>query len=282
MMEVSVESNLRKLFSLEDKVVLLTGAAGGIGSELAKGMAGVGAEMVLCDIDEDRLKTLQEAILAENGKARYYIMDVANNDSVKQCVEAAIRDFGRIDVLINAAGINKREGLLDVTEETYDRIMDINLKGAFRVTQAVVPHMMKRKKGSIINIGSHNATGMLAGCGVYGATKSGLLALTRAEAVEWAEWGIRANAISPGHILTPLTQVTWDHPTRGDYLRERIAMRRPGRPEEMLGIVILLASDSSSYMTGANYVLDGGCLCGGTPWDYDTAYRNKDGMETEV
>jgi NAD(P)-dependent dehydrogenase (short-subunit alcohol dehydrogenase family) len=164
---------------------------------------------------------------------------------------------------------------LDVLEETYDRIMDINLKSVFLVTQAVVPHMMERRAGSIVNIGSHNATAMLGGCSVYGATKSGVVALTRSMAVEWAEWGIRANAISPGHIITPLTQVTWDHPTRGDYLRERIAMRRPGKPEEILGLAVLLASDASSYMTGANYVLDGGCLAGGAPWDYDSEYRLK-------
>ena len=191
----------------------------------------------------------------------------------KDLRRCSYQDSAQIDVLINAAGINKREGFLDVTEETYDRIMDINLKGVFRVTQAVVPHMMKRRKGSIINVGSHNNTGMLAGCSIYGATKSGLQAFTRAGAVEWAEWGIRTNSISPGHILTPLTQVTWDHPTRGDYLRERIALRRPGYPEELLGTVVLLASDASSYITGSNFVLDGGCLCGGTPWEYDMKYR---------
>ena len=99
------------------------------------------------------------------------------------------------------------------------------------------------------------------------------MALTRAMAVEFAQYGIRANAISPGHILTDLTQVTWDHPTRAPWLRERIAMRRPGDPDELVGMAILLASDASSYMTGQAYHIDGGCLCGGAPWDYDTQYK---------
>lgn len=273
---MSVESNLKKLFSLEGKIVLLTGAAGGIGAVLSKGMAGIGATVCNCDVSEKGLKALADETVAEGGEARSYIMDVTDKASVQAAVDAVIAEFGRIDVLVNVAGINKREGLLDVEESTYDRIMDINLKSVFIVSQAVAPHMIKARKGSIINIGSHNATSMLGGCSVYGATKSGVLALTRSMAVEWAEWGIRANAVSPGHILTPLTQVTWDHPTRGDYLRDRIAMRRPGYPEELLGIVALLASDASVYMSGSNYVVDGGCLCGGMPWDFDSAYRNKD------
>ena len=271
---MSVESNLKKLFSLEEKVILITGAAGGIGAELSRGMAGAGAFMCNCDINECGLNELSEAIAREGGSARSYVMDVRDKASINAAVDSAVAEFGRIDVLVNVAGINKREGFLDVLEETYDRIMDINLKSVFLVTQAVVPHMIKRRAGSIVNIGSHNATSMLGGCSVYGATKSGVVALTRSMAIEWAEWGIRANAISPGHIITPLTQVTWDHPTRGDYLRERIAMRRPGKPEEILGLAILLASDASSYMTGGNYVLDGGCLAGGAPWDFDSAYRS--------
>ena len=274
-MKMSVEANLKKLFSLEGKVVLMTGAAGGIGAELSKGMAGAGASMCNCDISEKGLKELSDAITSEGGTARSYIMNVTDRQSIRASVDAVIAEFGRLDVLVNVAGINKREGFLDVLEETYDRIMDINLKSVFLVTQAVVPHMMTRRAGSIINIGSHNATAMLGGCSVYGATKSGVVALTRSMAIEWAEWGIRANAISPGHIVTPLTQVTWDHPTRGDYLRERIAMRRPGKPEEILGLAVLLASDASSYMTGANYVLDGGCLAGGAPWDFDSEFHFK-------
>ena len=113
---------------------------------------------------------------------------------------------------------------------------------------------------------------MLGGCSVYGAAKSGVIALTRSMAVEFARYGIRCNAISPGHILTELTQATWEHPTRATYLRERIAMERPGMPEELVGMAILLASDASGYMTGQAYHIDGGCLCGGTPWEYDTNY----------
>ena len=140
------------------------------------------------------------------------------------------------------------------------------------MSQTVAREMYKRKTGHIINIGSHNDEGMLGGCSVYGAAKSGVVALTRAMAVEFAQYGIRANAISPGHILTELTQVTWDHPTRAPYLRERIAMGRPGTPEELVGMAIMLASDTSSYMTGQAYHVDGGCLCGGAPWEYDTKY----------
>ncbi|MDD4075853.1 MAG: SDR family oxidoreductase [Eubacteriales bacterium] len=271
---MSEEMNLKKLFSLDGKIVVMTGAAGGIGAALSKGMAGIGATMCNCDVSEKGLKALSDSIEAEGGKCSSYLLDVTKKESIDAAVDAIIKEHGRIDVLVNVAGINKREGLLDVTEETYERIMDINLRGVFLVSQAVGKHMIKARKGSVINIGSHNATAMLGGCSVYGATKSGVVALTRSMAVEWAEWGVRANAVSPGHILTPLTQVTWDHPTRGDYLRDRIAMRRPGEPEEILGLVVLLASDASSYMTGANYVVDGGCLCGGMPWDFDSAYRN--------
>lgn len=136
--------------------------------------------------------------------------------------------------------------------------------------------MFRQRSGNIINIGSHNDEDMLGGCSVYGASKSGVRALTRSMAVEWAQYGIRANCISPGHFLTPLSQVTWDHPTRSVWLRDRIAMRRPGEPSELIGMVLMLASDASSYMTGQAYHVDGGCLVGGSPWDFDTAYHIED------
>lgn len=269
---MQVEQKLRDLFSLEGKKILLTGAAGGIGSVLARGMAEAGGEMLLADIAKEQLAAVADDIAAQGGKAWTYVMDMSSMDSIRQTVAQIAREQGRVDVLVNCAGINKRDGFLDVTEELYDRIMAINLKGVYFLSQQVALLMMKAGGGNIINVSSHNAVGMLGGCSVYGATKSAVTALTRSMAVEWAKYGIRANAIAPGHILTPLTQVTWDHPQRAAYLTERIAMRRPGRPEELLGPMIMLASDASSYMSGMMVHVDGGCLAGGSPWPYDTQY----------
>lgn len=264
---------LNSIFGLDGKVIVVTGAAGGIGSAISRALASAGAQVALCGRHLEKCQALAGQITERiGGTASAHTLDVADPDSIQYCVDEIIARYGRIDVLFNVAGINKREGLLDVTPETYDRIMDINLKGVFFMSQAVAREMYRRKSGNIINIGSHNDTGMLGGCSVYGASKSGVIALTRSMAVEFAQYGIRCNAISPGHILTELTQVTWDHPTRGDYLRERIAMGRPGEPDELAGMAVMLASDASSYMTGQAFHVDGGCLCGGKPWEYDTRY----------
>jgi gluconate 5-dehydrogenase len=266
---MSIAANLERIFSLEGKVVLLTGALGGIGSVLAREMAGAGATMALSDLDAGKLAALADEI---GGGARAFPLDLLDVKSIQCCVAGVIGTHGRVDVLVNCAGINKREGLLDVEEQTYDRIMGVNLKGLYFLTQEVGKHMIRARKGSIINFASHNAVAMLGGVSVYGATKSAIAALTRSMAVEWAKYGVRANAIAPGHILTPLTAVTWEHPERARYLRERIAMGRPGKPEEIVGLAILLASDASSYMSGTMIHVDGGCLAGGQPWSFDTKY----------
>ncbi|MDR1379090.1 MAG: SDR family oxidoreductase [Synergistaceae bacterium] len=275
----SVGVYLEKIFSLDGKVILFTGATGGIGSVLCKGFANAGASVALCDMDAAKLAELEKEIKSESEiesesgrEVSSFVLDLTRMDDIQNCVERVVEKHGRIDVLFNCAGINKREGLLDVEESTYDRIMQINLKGLYFISQKVAKHMRKAGKGNIINMASHNSVGMLGGCGVYGATKSALTALTRSMAVEWAKFGIRANAIAPGHILTPLTTVTWEHPTRSRYLKERIAMERPGTPEEILGTALLLASDASSYMSGMMVHIDGGCLAGGAPWDFDTKY----------
>lgn len=263
---------LQSMFGLDGKNVLITGAGGGIGSALSEGLAHAGASVALCNRTVSKCQPLADKINSEGGHATVHALDVTSMDSIHACVDEVVQEYGRIDVLLNVAGVNKREGLLDVEESTYDCIMKTNLKGLFFVSQAVAREMYKYKNGSIINIGSHNDEGMLGGCSVYGAAKSGVVALTRSMAIEFAQYGIRANAISPGHILTDLTQVTWNHPTRAPWLRERIAMKRPGMPDELVGMAILLASDASKYMTGQAYHIDGGCLCGGAPWEYDTAY----------
>ena len=271
-MTTSIAQNLEKLFALENKVIMLTGATGGIGEVLAEGFAAAGGTMALCDLDASKMQALAGRIQANGGTAGCYHLNLAEMDSIHHCVNQVMAEHGRIDVLVNCAGINKREGFLDVEEATYDRIMDVNLNGVYFTSQQVARHMIKEKNGNIINVSSHNAVGMLGGCSVYGASKSGIAALTRSMAVEWAQYGIRANALAPGHILTALTTVTWEHPERSAYLRERIAMQRPGAPEELLGVAVMLASDSSSYMSGMMMHVDGGCLAGGAPWPYDTRY----------
>lgn len=271
-MSSSIEDSLSKLFSLKNKVILLTGAAGGIGKVFAEGFAALGAAMALCDINISELENIADGIRESGGYASCYNLDISDIAGIKKCVDTVISDFGRIDVLVNCAGVNVREGFLDVEESTYDRIMNINLKGLYFLSQETAKHMITRKTGNILNIASHNAVGMLGGCSVYGAGKSAVAALTRSMAVEWAKYGIRANALAPGHILTNLTAVTWEHPERSRYLRERISMERPGRPEELLGAAVMLISDSSSYITGAMLHVDGGCLAGGSPWPYDTKY----------
>lgn len=269
---MSIGTNLEALFSLEGKVIVLTGATGGIGSVLAKGLAGAGAQMVICDLDAAKLTDLDKEIVSAGNKSKSYVLDVLSMENIKSCVADIIADTGRIDVLINCAGINKREGLLDVDESTYDRIMGINLKGTYFLSQEVAKHMIMVKKGNIINLASHNSVGMLGGCSVYGASKSAITGLTRSMAVEWAKYGIRANAIAPGHFSTALTAFNWEDPERSKYLKERIAMERPGYPEELLGITVMLASDSSQYISGSMFHVDGGCLAGGKPYAFDTKY----------
>ena len=272
---MDIAKNLEKRFSLKDKVIILTGATGGIGEAIAKGLAEVGGRMVLSGTSQTKLEKLTDEIAAAGGEARGYVLNLEHKEQIKPFVDRVMEEFGRIDVLINCAGINKREGFLDFTEEDYDRIMNIDLKGLYFLSQEVAKHMKEAHNGSIINVASHNSVGMLGGCSVYGAAKSAVVALTRSMAVEWSQYGIRANAVAPGHILTPLTKVNWEDPNRTKYLKERIAMERPGDPYELVGTMILLASDASSYMSGMMLHVDGGCLAGGTPWPYHSEYDNK-------
>jgi len=270
---LEIDRNLKQLFSLEDKVILITGASGGLGVEFSKSLAGLGAKIALCDIEYTKTKDLEREILEQGNSAQTFKLDLADLDSVYNCVKNVISHYGRVDVLINNAAQNKREGFLDVEEVTFDRIMDVNVKGAFFLSQEIGRHMVENKiSGSIINVVSSNAVNMLGGLGVYGASKAAMWAITRAQAIELAKHNIRSNALSPGSTLTPLTAPIWSDPKRSDYLRERIAMARPANPEDLLGMLVLLCSDASRYMTGTMHHVDGGYLAGGQPWPYDTAY----------
>lgn len=272
MEQKAIREFLERTFSLEGRTAVVTGAAGGIGSKIAEALACAGADIALCDINMENLGKTEETIREKGGNAKPFVVDVTDTDSVSSGVREIIKEYGHIDILVNCAGINRREGLMDVSEETYDRIMDINLKGVFRVSRAVAPYMKEQNKGSIINIGSHNTGSILGGCSVYGATKCGVLSMTRSMAVEWAKYNIRANCVSPGHIRTELTVPTWQSPEKSKYLLDRIALARPGYPEDIAGVCVFLASDASGYITGDEIRVDGGCICGGQPWPYETKF----------
>jgi len=270
---MDISKNLKDLFSLEDKVVLFTGAAGGIGSEMCKGLAGLGAKVALCDISLENAQAVEKEIVADGGIAAAFALELPHTDSIKDCIAAVLEKFGQIDVLVNCAGINVRLGALDVSEETYDKMMGINLKGAFFLSQEVGRHMVTRKKGSIVNVGSTNGmVNILGGCSVYGATKCGIDSLTRSLSIELAKHGIRANTIAPGAFKTPLSEAYWADTDKSGFLLGRIAMNRPGVPNELFGMMALLCSDASSYMTGGSYIVDGGIRAGGQTWPYDTEY----------
>ena len=258
---------LEKIFSLAGKTAIITGAAGGIGQELSRGLAAAGANVALCDINTEGLRNLKESI----GTKAYIIeMDISEINGLEEVANEASQINGRIDILVNCAGINKREGIYDVEPETYDELMNVNLKGLFFLSKAVVPYMKAQMSGSIINIGSMNTKYILGGVSVYGASKAAVASLSRSMAIEWGKYNIRANTIAPGNFRTELTRPTWEHPERSKYLLDRITLDRPGNPEDLVGICIYLASDSSRYTTGAEFYVDGGYLSGGKPWQYDT------------
>lgn len=246
---------------LQDKVVLITGSAGGMGKAAAELFAREGASIIVSDVLADEGEETAHAIRDAGGKAIFVKADVSQEDEVQHMVARGIDAFGRIDVLYNNAGIMPADdgGVTDLSEAVWDRIMDVNLKSAFFCTKHVVPHMIKQKKGSIINVASFVA---LMGCTVpqdaYTASKGGMIALTKSFAVQYGPHGIRCNAICPGPIETPLLRVLWTSEEARDLRLNRIPLGRFGEINDIIYMALYLASDESSWTTGAWLVIDGG------------------------
>lgn len=245
-------------FDIRDKTILVTGASSGLGAYFAERLAARGARVVLAARRLDRLERLVERIASGGGTAATVSLDVRDPVSVEAAVVAA----GAVDVLINNSGITLTRPVLDQSPEDWSSVLDTNLKGAFLVGTAVARGMRARgASGSIINIASIlglRPANQLAG---YAASKAGLIQLTKVMASELARHSIRVNAIAPGYIDTELNRDFWDTEP-GKALVRRIPARRLGRPEELLGAVLLLASEASSYMSGSVIAVDGGHLCG--------------------
>jgi NAD(P)-dependent dehydrogenase (short-subunit alcohol dehydrogenase family) len=250
------------LFSVRDQIVLVSGASRGIGRAIAAGFAERGARVIISGREADTLtKTAAEIGVAGN-PVTPLVCDVARRDSIDSLVEQVISRFGYVDTLINVAGVNKRMPAENYTEEEFDFILDINLKGAFLLSQAIGKHMLKRGQGNQINTVSLNNDRPLKNVLPYAVSKAGLGHMTRALAAEWGPRGIRVNAIAPGFILTDLTRKLWSDAGMQAWGQTNTPLKRLGVPEDLVGAAIFLASPASAFMTGQTLYVDGGFSAG--------------------
>ena len=256
------------LFSVADQVTLVSGGSRGIGRALAAGFAARGARVIITGREKDTLENTASQIPASAGHVVPVVCDVSQPDSIERLVERVIDEQGRIDTLLNVAGVNKRKRVETVSIEEYDFILDINLKGAFLLAQAVGRHMIERGGGSQINIDSLNTYGPLRGVAPYAMSKAGLGMMTRCMAMEWGQHGVRTNAIAPGFILTDLNRRLWSGPTMREWGLANTPLQRLGEVDDLVGTALFLASSGSAFMTGQVLYVDGG-VSAGIMWPID-------------
>jgi NAD(P)-dependent dehydrogenase (short-subunit alcohol dehydrogenase family) len=244
------------------KVAVITGAASGLGAESARRLAREGAALVLTDVASEAGEALAEAIAGTGAPAMFMTHDVTSETRWSEVAKAAMDRFGRIDVLVNSAGIGEGEPLLETTFESWKRVLAINLDGTFLGMKAIAPAMVAAGRGSIINISSILGKVGNPGAPAYCASKGGVLLLTKATALELAPLGVRVNSVHPGYIDTPMVSGAIHRAENGNEMKEMIiaahAMGRLGVPREIADGVLFLASDESSFMTGSELVIDGG------------------------
>lgn len=241
---------------LAGKVALVTGAAQGIGKAVALLLARNGADIVVSDINLEKAEETAKEVQALGRKALATKVDVATLGDVEKMVEAILAQFGKVDILVNNAGIARDKLILRMTEEDWDAVLNINLKGTFNCTKAVVRHMSKQRSGKIVNIASVVGEMGNAGQGNYAASKAGVIGFTKTIAREFAQRGINVNAIAPGYIQTPMTDALPDKAK--EELKRLIPMDRLGNPEDVAEAVLFLVSEASSYITGHVLNVNGG------------------------
>jgi len=249
-------------FSLEGKTVFITGGAGGIAQGIARGIAEVGANIVIASRRESLLQEIAEEINKKGMKALPVVLDITKINSIKNATRIALKEFNKIDVLINCAGTNIREPFLETKEESYDHIMNVNAKGFYFMSQEVCKLMADRKKGKIINIASFVSYIALSRVSAYVASKGAVAQMTKAMAVDLARYNIQVNAIAPGFIKTPYNELIWANKEKYNWVVEHTLARRFGLPEDLVGTVQFLSSAASDFITGTIISVDGGLLAG--------------------
>jgi 2-deoxy-D-gluconate 3-dehydrogenase len=245
-------------FDLSGKIAIVTGAGRGMGYHIAMALARYGAEMVICSRTLSELEKAKEEIEKLGRRVLIQQMDFTKIPEIYAMVEQSMKVFGHIDILINNAGVNITQWAVDVTEEAWDRVIDTNLKALFFCAQAVGKVMIQQKKGKIINISSQTGTVAIPQRAAYCSSKGGVNQLTKLLAIEWAQYNINVNAIAPTFIETPFSKPMFEKEGFREYVLGNIPLGRIGKPDDVTGAVIFLASEASNMVTGHILLIDGG------------------------
>jgi len=252
------------LFDLTGKVAVVTGASRGLGQYFGRALARAGADLVITSRNQDSLKPFQQEVETLGRRAVPLELDVRDYASIQRMVEDACAAYGKIDILVNNAGCNVRKPAIEVTWDDWNLVLDTNLRGTFFVAQAAAKKMIPRKYGRIINIGSVTAVFGYAGLAPYCASRGGVKQLTMSLADDWGHYGITVNCLAPGWFKTAQNAVMYEDKEWVEYLCDRIPLKRPGKPTDLDGAVVFLASDASEYITGQTLLVDGGITTGAT------------------
>lgn len=251
----------KHLFELDGKVALITGSSKGIGLALAEVLAEYGAKVVVSSRSQDSVDEVAKNLRAKGHTVMAQACHVGDSEQRKILVNKTIETYGCIDILINNAAINPVfKGLESMSEEIYDKMMNVNLKAAFDLSNLCFPYLKDSKGSSIINIASVEGLKPSFGLGLYGVTKAALIMLTQVQAKEWGKYGIRSNAICPGLIQTKFSSALWQNETIMKQVVKELPAGRMAQPQELTGLAVYLASDAGSYSTGGIYTVDGGHL----------------------
>jgi gluconate 5-dehydrogenase len=257
-----LKPSIAALFSLDGSIALVTGASSGIGRTIAHALADAGAAVVLVARRESALDETRDDIVQRGGRAASVPCDLARRNGIGDCALRAATFFGPPDIVVNAAGVNIRKPMLDLSEEDWDATLKLNLEAPFFLTQRLVPAMIERRRGRIINIASLQSVRAFANSGAYGASKGGVVQLTRAQAEAWSRDGVTANAIAPGFFATPLTAPVASDPAKWEANAARTFIGRNGELPDLVGTAVYLASRASDYVTGQTIFVDGGFSAG--------------------
>jgi 2-deoxy-D-gluconate 3-dehydrogenase len=249
-----------QLFNLQDKVAVVTGGNRGLGRCMALALADAGANVVIVGRNEEKNRQVVEEIQQRGRKARSFSTDLSDISAITGLVDEVVQQFGKLDILVNNAGVSHTQSAFEVSEESWDKVMDLNVKALFFCCQAAGRVMKTQGYGKIINLASvAGAVGDVGIC-AYTASKAAVINLTRSLALEWARYGIHVNAIGPAYIVTDINRQELGNAKVRDKIVGKTPLRRLGEPNELSGAVILLASDASSFMTGQTVYVDGGWL----------------------